>query len=108
MGSGNSKPDNVSDEAWERTQTEKFQRISEKENELQLVREKYKNDMVHMAVGISNYCDKCHNVPKILMLLPSYRNECNDARLKLLFNLTELIDDSNSEQATSHIINFLK
>lgn len=34
------------------------------------------------------YCSACHDVPKIMMVFPSYRKDCAEARKKLLVNAT--------------------
>lgn len=98
MGSTNSKPDDVSDAAWDKVQQQKLDLIAEKEHKIKEFQRKRQEEMNKFRVHLADYCGKCHDVPGIMMILPSYRKECSDARAKILedlldqFNLTESMD----------------
>ncbi len=111
MGSGESKPSHVSDEAWLVSQREKLQYRREKdektredqknENEKQ-EKISYENKMKskQVAIHFAEYIHYCHDCPRWMMMFPGNRERCRDARLELLnssvdlaFNDVKLQDD---------------
>ena len=108
MGSENSKPDHVSDAAWERVQEIRMNKIAEKETEIKELNEQKTASILLLTSNVVDYCSKCHDVPGILMLLPSYRKECADARSAVLKDITGMMSNAASEDAARRVINSVK
>lgn len=90
MGAQNTKPMNISDAAWERVQNRKLDMIAEAEK-------KKAEDMANVASSFADYCSACNDVPKLLMLLPSYRERCSQARGKLFKDVSGIIANASSD-----------
>ncbi len=101
MGSAESKPNNVSDEAWLVSQREKLQYRREKDKRESEEREKenekqekisYENKMKskQMVIHFAEYIHCCHDCPRWMMAFPGNRERCRDARLELLNSSVDL------------------
>jgi len=111
MGSENSKPDYVSDAAWERIQAIPITKIPEKETEIKEVDNQKVASVdyvVRLTSDVADYYSKCHDIPSILMLFPGYRKECAAARAAVLKDMTVLIDNAISDETGSQVIATVK
>lgn len=86
MGSSNTKPSDVSDAAWERQQEKKLEMVKEEIRQRDQFKQEAHHQVTNLVLDYDHYCRACHDVPKVLMLLPSYRNQCSEARGKLINN----------------------
>lgn len=91
MGADNSKPSDVSDKAWERVQNRKLDMIAEETIKQERFAMQTSNVMTMFNDDLVEYCSACHDVPKIMMVLPSYRERCAVARGRVLNNVRDII-----------------
>lgn len=91
MGAGNSKGTEC---ALNVKMTEAVREENGQPKESLKERQQMINRMLTFNSHIAEYCSSCHDVPKILMLLPSYRERCFRARYQVLHDVTNLIGPS--------------
>lgn len=95
MGLSESKPSEVSDEAWLTYQRERFQHQKELqkseverqelEDERRKKLEDEKREMTRrMVVHFGEYTNSCHDVPGWMMVFPERRKQCHLARTAFL------------------------
>lgn len=101
MGAQPTKPTDVSDAAWERTQQRKLETIKEQQAEIQKIKEERHVALTRLKINVLEYCSACHDVPWILMLLPNNRRQCATARSRMLDDMTTLA----SAIANENIVN---
>ncbi len=94
MGLNNSKPSDVSDAAWMQYQDKKLTMLQNQINENNQLNEEYNKTFSNLGNHYLEYCKACHDVPKYLMVFPSYREECNKARTQLFSDGINLIEKS--------------
>lgn len=105
MGSDNSKPSDVSDATWEKVQYEKLKLINIQTSKLDEENIQLKNNMNQVVADYSDYCSACNDVPKIMMIVPSYRKTCSQAREKILNDVSGMISGTVSIKSTQEMIN---
>jgi hypothetical protein len=104
MGQDNSKPDDVSDAAWERYQDKKLDIVREQITEKENLQKEVNDKLLAFNVNFIDYCSACHDVPKPMMVFPSYREKCSLARGKLIGDMTGLLLTSNNIETTNQMI----
>lgn len=57
-----------------------------------------KEKLYEIIKNYSEYCSACNDVPKALMLFPSYRQKCSEARHKLHNNTAMFILESSNKE----------
>ena len=107
MGSENSKPSDVSDAAWNKVQQQKLSLIAEKEKEIKEWKKERQEKLEEFSKDLANYCDKC-SVPKVMMLIPSYRKECTEAREKVFNTVTSQINITESIHTAVKVSNAVR
>lgn len=108
MGNGNSKPSNVSDAVWNKVQREKLDLITKKEQEAKDLEKIRQEKCRQLTVDFADYCHKCHDVPKIMMLFPSFRKDCSEARKRVLEDISDQIDIAKSMGTAQQVANATK
>ena len=107
MGTGSSKPDYVSEENWEeimqrreqiRVEREKTKTLEKTKHEerIQMHKQRRREDVEELAVAAAEFQTKCYDTPKILMLLPHRRMECQYARADFFARAAVTVDTVDS------------
>lgn len=115
MGLGESKPSNVSDEAWERVQVKKLEaekqkfdaktaKMDEANLKLDELEKTIREGTANSIRDFSEYCSACHDVPRFMMVFPNNRERCTLAREKLLNNTSGTAISMFRAEATKEMI----
>lgn len=104
MGQSNTKPTDVSDVAWLQYQDKKLEMMKEEIQERDRLNKESQTSIYTLMEDYNHYCHACHDVPKAFMMFPSYRNECYQARSKLMNNTANTILNKNLIETKDQII----
>lgn len=90
MGAQPTKPNDVSDAAWERTQQRKLEAVQEEQAVLRKLNDEKNETLRRVTIDLLDYCSACNDIPSYLMIFPSYRQRCRETRTRLLGNVVDI------------------
>lgn len=104
MGSSESKPDNVSDEAWISVQKSRLDAqqgmINKEKTGLEKVQKQRRDKSEQLIVHYLDYVGCCRDTPGFMMAFPSNRERCYNARAQLLRDGVDLLGNLDDEGIT--------
>ena len=108
MGADNSRPVDISDAAWERVQKQKLDLMNEERRKRDEMQKEVSDRIIGLNMDFAEYCSACHDVPKIMMVLPSYRERCARARGKVMNDVTGIVAVTINVERANQMIGEIK
>ena len=85
---------------WLRIKKEKIDELENESNKKQLEIDTRKNNMINSFL---DYTETCHDVPKLAMVIPRYRNLCQENRMKFLEPFGDVIGSNDQKDLINSV-----